>query len=147
MKASNKQAKFDYSDLDENDRPHVDYNQLMQYRLTFYTRTAKGGRLKVYSYYWESPEYGQEIYKVRTNYIEFLTYKYKDAPHFSDGVLYHRDRQVRVYDPAKERLVTRFTPVLLRKTNPHTKREKYEVDYNFFSEKARRNGTRVAQIK
>ena len=118
----------------------------MDYRLTFYTRAKKGGRLKVYTYYWKSAEHDQEIYKVRTNYIEFLTYKFKDAPHFCNGVLQHRDKEVKVYDTSKEKLVTRFTPVTLRKSNPYTQKENFELDYNFFNEKARKNASRIIEM-
>jgi len=139
--------KFDYSDLDEPDRPVVDYEAPMQYRLTFFTRTKKRGRLKVYTYYWESPEYDQAIYKVRTDYIEFLTYKFRDAPQLCDGILQHRGKQARIYDKAKEKLVSRFTPVILRKTNPLSKKEHFDIDYNFFSEKAGRMGKRIVALE
>ncbi len=139
--------KFDYSDLKESDKPSLDYKNPMQYSLTFFTRTAKSSRLKVYTYYWTSPEYNQEIYKVRTNYIEFLTYKYRDTPQLVDGILHHRGKQAKVYDTKEERLVTRFTPVTLRKTNPITKKENYEIDYNFFSETAKKNGTNIIEME
>ncbi len=54
-----KNKNFDYSNLEESDRPMVIYACPMRYRLTFFTRTIKGGRLKVYTYYWDSPEYDQ----------------------------------------------------------------------------------------
>lgn len=142
----NSAQKFDYSDLKESERPYVDYDNPMQYRLTFYTRTAKDGRLKVYTYYWESPEHDQEIYKVRTDYIEFLTYKFRDTPQLVNGLLHHRSKSLQVYDHKKERLVSRFTPVMLRKTNPFTKTEQFDIDYNFFSEKARRTGSRIVEF-
>jgi len=134
---------FDYSGLDEKDRPLIDYENPMKYRLTLFTRTIKDGRLKVYTYYWESPEHNQEIYKVRTNYIEFLSYKFKDAPHFCDGTVYHRNKKIIVYDTKKERLVTRFTPVILRCTDPYTEKEHFDIDYNYFSENASKKGTKV----
>ena len=137
---------LDYSDVEKSDRPEVDFKNPMQYRLTFFTRVKKGGRLKVYTYYWESPEQDQQMYKVRSDYIEFLTYKFKDAPHFCNGVLSHREKTIQVYDTTKEHLVSRFTPVTLRKTNPVTKEENFDLDYNYFSEKAKKNGTRAIEI-